>query len=240
MSQMAAAAAATEADLDIDFDKRCSTCGDAWETAGSELRLCGVCLDVGLCSARCAALHFRTRPCINGGKKPDVVARRATWKATMHRWGVSMLETPFDKAEKTKLERKQRAAAAAAATAASGDKRKAVDDDDASEPTAKKAKKTATGAWPKCTSADAPCVPPVSCTEEEKLNYFVRCADEDCPSRRKAERRAFDVLVARESTRFTLDLCRGAESDMDGTERWDEFGKVLNSVGLRCDQTRDE
>jgi hypothetical protein len=116
----AAAAKPKHVDLEIDFELKCATCGDEWEKAGDEhdprvLRLCGMCLEVGVCSERCAALHFRTQLCIKGCQKPGVAARRVVWRETMRRRGLPQYETPLEKAEKAKAERKQKRAAAAAA-----------------------------------------------------------------------------------------------------------------------------
>jgi len=258
----AAVAAEKHVDLELERPPNCASCGDAWESVEDEepsriLRNCGVCLVAGICSERCAALHFRTQECIKGGEKPGVADRRRAWRETMRRWGVEQIETPLEKAEKAKSQRAAAAAAAkrakaaaapapaaAAAVAAAvqpkaGSKRKPDDDcggdgfaaggGSDSDSTQNKKKKNK--------KAVAFNWPPCLSASSSKpcarptgnVTWFEPCGDRDCPSRREAERLAFLVLTKTE-VRKLVDSPDVSPKLVFSTK----LAEALHAAGLRC------
>lgn len=255
----AAAAAAGDAvgadktpDLYLDTSMVCDTCGEEWQKVEGEepsrvIQNCGVCLVASVCSQRCANLHHRKKSCIEQGKDPTTIARRYLWLATMKRCETPVHETPLDRAEATKERRAAAAAAKRAAAAATatkgtqapaaaaaadaprerGQKRAAPSDPEDTKVSKKSKEKHDSAAWPACVSTDAPCMQPGS----ETRRWFVSCADPECPSRRKAERRAL-LELTHKSTR---DWLGSSSSIAEAKLHLAAFRSRLSIAGLRYD-----
>lgn len=110
--------------------------------------------------------------------------------------------------------------------------------------TSKRAKVAAEYAkWPLCTTKDGPaCRHPVESKPPKCLrdvfahppNWFQPCADANCPSRRFAADRLFDLTLGEHRSRDMVDGAFDEILSEYSTEELMQYGKRLEKVGLRA------